>query len=156
MNIIDFQNSGTKDENLPVNDEFEHSLADEDALLSTRATPDQVRYFLTHLLINKRDLPLDHVRRAVARWRIGTGLELRSYSPAMYLDIFGREDGWVIYQEVRLLMLDKKRDLVQRYIVRVYFPSLSLDSELTHNRHRYRGFVYLGNHHADCRLRLQR
>jgi len=120
MNTTSFQKNGTSDENLPLYDEFEYSPTNEDALPSSRATPDQVRSFLTQLLINKRDLPLDHVRRAVARWRIGTGLELRSYSPAMYLDIFGREDGWVIYREVRLLILEKERTFVQRYIVREY------------------------------------
>ena len=110
MDTRGFRKNGTSDED---------SSADEDALPSTRATPDQVRSFLTHILVNKRDLPLDHVRHTVARWRVGTGLELRNYSPAMYLDIFGREDGWVIYREVRLLMLDKERNFVQKYCARV-------------------------------------
>lgn len=119
MNTTGFQKNGTSDENLPLYDELDYSPADEDALPSTLAAPDQVRSFLTHLLVNKRDLPLDHVRRTVAQWRIGTGLELRSYSPAMYLDIFGREDGWLIYREVRLLILDKERSFFQKYIVRM-------------------------------------
>lgn len=119
MNTTGFHKIGTSDENLPLYDELEYSPADEVALPSTRATPDQVRSFLTHLLVYKRDLPLDHVRRTVAHWRIGTGLELRSYSPAMYLDIFGRENGWVIYREVRLLILNTERSFTQKYILRM-------------------------------------
>lgn len=119
MDTINLQKSAMRDENLSLYEEFEYSPTDENALPSAQATPDQVRYFLTQLLVNKRGLPLDYVRRLVARWKIGTGLELRSYSPAMFLDIFGREDGWVIYREITLLLLDKERTFAQKYVVRV-------------------------------------
>jgi hypothetical protein len=66
------------------------------------ASPEQIRTYLTCLLTTKRKLPEDYVRPVVANWKIGSGQELRSYSPAMYLRIFGHEDGWIIYREVML------------------------------------------------------
>lgn len=117
MDPTDSERNAAGDEHLPLYEEFEHSTADNHTLPGVRATPDEVRHYLVHLLTSKRDLPLDHVRRVVARWRIGTGIELRSYSPAMYLDIFGREDGWVIYREVRLAVLEQ-RSFAQKHITR--------------------------------------
>jgi hypothetical protein len=69
------------------------------------ASPEQIRAYLTHLLTTKRKLPEDYVRPVVANWKLGSGQELRSYSPAMYLRIFGHEDGWIIYREVMLAQL---------------------------------------------------
>jgi hypothetical protein len=72
---------------------------------SPEASPEQIRTYLSHLLITKRKLPEDYVRPIVANWKLGSGQELRSYSPAMYLRIFGHEDGWIIYREVELAKL---------------------------------------------------
>ena len=69
------------------------------------ATADQIRDFIVHLLTSKRGLALDHARRITSKWAIGNGKELRSYPPSMYLDIFGREDGWVVYKEIKLCIL---------------------------------------------------
>lgn len=124
---MDTTNSGkisTSDEHLPLYGEFECFAANDDGLPGVHATPDEVRRYLMHLLTSKRDLPLDHVRRVVTRWRIGSGLELRSYSPAMYLDIFGREDGWVIYTEVRLAIMEQ-RSFAQKYIIRMFAPRIT-------------------------------
>jgi hypothetical protein len=58
-----------RDENLSLCEEFEYSPTDENALPSAQATLDQVRCFLTQLLVNKRGLALDHVRRvSVQGW----------------------------------------------------------------------------------------
>jgi hypothetical protein len=66
------------------------------------ASPEQIRTYLTHLLVTKRKLSDGYVSSVVANWKLGSGQELRSYSPAMYLRIFGHEDGWIIYREVML------------------------------------------------------
>lgn len=94
--------SSAAEENLPLYEEFHHTDADWTTPPSKKASPDEVRDFITRLLIHQRGLPQDYVRRAVAKWTIGSGQELHSYTPSMYLDIFGREDGWVIYREVKL------------------------------------------------------
>lgn len=60
------------------------------------ASPEQIRTYLSHLLTTKRRLPEEYVLPVVANWKLGSGQELRSYSPAMYLRIFGHEDGWII------------------------------------------------------------
>jgi hypothetical protein len=65
------------------------------------AKPDKVRNFISHLL-EKRGVPEEHLQKVVRLWTSGSGQEMRSYDPAMYLDIFGCQDGWVIYREVRL------------------------------------------------------
>jgi hypothetical protein len=96
------RDGSSAEENLPLYEEFQHTEANTDIPPSKKATPDEVRDFITRLLINQRGLPQDYVRRAAAKWTIGSGQELRSYSPSMYLDIFGREDGWIIFREVKL------------------------------------------------------
>lgn len=66
------------------------------------ATPDKVRDYLVQLLVAKRSLATDHAQCIADRWTIGTGKELRSYTPDMYFEVFGREDGWHEYKEVKL------------------------------------------------------
>lgn len=90
------------EENLPLYEEFQVSEPQADALPPPSATSDEVRDYLASLLKNKHKLDDDHVRRVVSRWTIGTGRELRSYTPQMYLSIFGREDGWVLYSDIKL------------------------------------------------------
>jgi hypothetical protein len=92
----------SSEKDLPFNENSQSTEAPNDVPPAVNATPDEVRDFITRLLINRRGLPQDHVRRAVAKWTVGSGRELRSYTPSMYLDIFGREDGWIIYREVKL------------------------------------------------------
>jgi hypothetical protein len=84
--------------NLHAPQQVQHPMP---VLPDVRAKPDQVRDFISHLLI-KRAVPEEHVRKVVRRWSMGSGREMRSYDPAMYLDIFGCEDGWIVYREVRL------------------------------------------------------
>lgn len=111
------------EEHLPLYEEFQHTEGQGSTLPNKQATPDEVRQFLAHLLLDKRNLPLDHVRRTVAKWNVGSGHELRSYSPSMYLDIFGREDGWVIYREVRLAIEHESRtkgSFAKRYAARTF------------------------------------
>jgi hypothetical protein len=99
---------------LPTYEQFQTSDADAATLETppeTTATPDQIRDFIVHLLTIKRGLALDHARRIASKWTIGNGKELRNYPPSMYLDIFGREDGWVVYKEVKLcIVLHEKSD----------------------------------------------
>jgi hypothetical protein len=87
-----------------LNSNSQNTETPNDVPPAVNATPEEVRDFITRLLINRRGLPQDHVRCAVAKWTVGSGRELRSYTPSMYLDIFGREDGWIIYREVKLCM----------------------------------------------------
>lgn len=90
---------------MPLYEEFqEEDAASADILPEAKATPDQVREFIGNLLVTKRNWPVEYARRAAAKWTIGSGIELRSYTPSMYLDIFWREDGWIIYREVHLVI----------------------------------------------------
>ena len=72
-----------------------------------KATPDEVRDFIVQAM-QARGLGIDHARRVGAKWTLGTGRELRQYPVAMYRDIFGPEDGWVVYKEVRVLFYKKE------------------------------------------------
>jgi hypothetical protein len=96
------------EEGLPLYQGFQHLEEAEEVPPTKKASPDEVRQFLARLLTSQRGLPEDHIRRAVAKWTVGSGQELRSYSPAMYLDIFGLEDGWIIYSEVKLCIYKEK------------------------------------------------
>jgi hypothetical protein len=78
---------GLSEKDLPTNTR-DKNIDSNDVLPSVNATPKEVRDFMTRLLANRRGLLQDHVRRAVAKWIVGTEQELRSYSPSMYLDLF--------------------------------------------------------------------
>jgi hypothetical protein len=67
-----------------------------------------VRHFLVRLLTSQRGIPQDQVRAVVGKWTVGIGQELRIYSAAMYLELFGLEDGWVIYHQVKLYVHREK------------------------------------------------
>ncbi|KAF1344272.1 hypothetical protein BDV97DRAFT_403213 [Delphinella strobiligena] len=71
-------------ERLPLYSEPHHTSPGEPQQPQDRATPDEVRDFL------------------------GTGRELASYSPIMYCDVFGFEDGWIVYKEVKLFIANEK------------------------------------------------
>lgn len=90
------------DENLPLYEEFQHSEGVSDVVPPKKASPMEVSDFLTHLLIDSRGISTDSARRVAAKWTKGTGQELRSFPPAMYFEIFGKEDGWIVYREVHL------------------------------------------------------
>jgi hypothetical protein len=79
----------------------------------------EIREYLARLLADKRGLQEDEASRVVAGWKIGSGQELRQYGAAMYLDIFGREHGWVLYREVKL-SVRRERRLLTRYPLRKF------------------------------------
>lgn len=110
------------EESLPLYSNLDYEEANTPLTLpEAAATPDVVREFLVQLLVSQRKLPLDHARRIAARWTMGSGRELWIYSPAMYNTIFGAEDGWVLYKDVRVLYSNTecaKRGIVRRYIAR--------------------------------------
>lgn len=95
------------------------------------ATPDEVREFLVHLMQVRGSLGLDHARRIAARWTVGTGQELRSYPVAMYRDLFGAEDGWAVFKQVRTLCYTREHDdqIKKRWIVGKYCAALEIDLE---------------------------
>lgn len=110
-----------EEEQLPLYEQHEQSQGDKHhqvALPEKEAMPEQVREFLEQLLVNERGLAIDHSQRIAARWTIGKGNEVRSYPPAMYLETFGREDGWIVYREVKLCIYreehQKKKDLAKK------------------------------------------
>ena len=95
----------TYEQSQPTNAESESPLSPPEKT----AFPAEIQAFLAHLLVTKRGLTSDHASRIGSKWTIGNGKELRSYKPAMYFDIFGREDGWVVYKEAKLcIALDEK------------------------------------------------
>ena len=90
----------------------------------------EVSDFLVHLLTNSRDMSTDGARRVAALWTKGTGQELRSFPPAMYFEIFGKEDGWIVYREVHLaLHREKRKELWYTYSHRGYSPMWSMRGE---------------------------
>lgn len=125
-NPIDIMNH--QDKKIPYSssgDKGNHSTSDlqyaklEDPPLPPRnASPEQVRDYINQLLTTKRNLPNDELASIAARWTVGSGQELRSYSPSMYFQVFGYEDGWIVFHEVKLALYredDKQKTNFQRY-----------------------------------------
>jgi len=96
------------EEGLPLYAELQYTEALPDLLPRAKASPMEVSDFLAYLLTNSRDMSTEGARRLAALWTKGTGQELRSYSPAMYFEIFGKEDGWIVYREVHLALHREK------------------------------------------------
>ncbi|KAI7546722.1 hypothetical protein KC331_g5448 [Hortaea werneckii] len=114
------------EEHLPLYGGFEHEQVDQNTLPASKASPDEVRQFIMHILVSRRQLPTDHVRRVAARWTVGSGLELRTYSPSMYLELFGSEDGWILYKEVKLMMhAESRKKPINRYGPDIFLAVLS-------------------------------
>jgi len=100
---------GSLDENLPLYEEFQYSDQHNDnALPSAKASPAEVVDFLVHLLVSTDSMSVDQARRVASKWTKGTGQELRSYPPAMFFELFGNEDGWITYREVRMAIHNEK------------------------------------------------
>lgn len=96
------------EEGLPLYAELQYTESQSDVVPHAKASPMGVSEFLIHLLTDSRDMSTDGARRLAALWTKGTGQELRSYSPAMYFEIFGTEDGWIVYREVHLAIHREK------------------------------------------------
>jgi hypothetical protein len=77
------------------------------AVPDAAAPPSEVREFISHLL-QEREIPQTDIQNITPKWKIGSGREMRGYDPAMYLEIFGAEYGWIIYREVKLRIHEEK------------------------------------------------
>lgn len=87
------------EEHLPVYHRSEQ--ADPNTLPASQASPEEVRQFIISVLVSRRQLPIDYAQCVAARWNIGCGLELRTYPASMYSELFGSEDGWILYKEIK-------------------------------------------------------
>lgn len=92
---------------------LEELLTHPPTLPGTHATPDDIRDFLTYLLVHKRAFPQELARQIAERWTVGSGLELRQYSPSLFFELFGSELGWVLYREVQVWLWREKRFVVK-------------------------------------------
>jgi hypothetical protein len=88
------------DESIPLYKNSQPARVDK--IPAPDATSAEVRDYLTSVLKAQHGLSDNHAQRLVDRWTVGRGHELRSYTAQMYLDIFGRDIGWVLYRDIRL------------------------------------------------------
>lgn len=93
------------EESLPL-----YSEVAPDTVPEPDATPDAVREFFKTLLVTKRQESPENAEAVANLWTRGSGQELKSYPPAMYLKIFGNEDGWFLYRETQLMRRRKKHE----------------------------------------------
>jgi hypothetical protein len=131
--------SSDEDHLLPTYEQFQSTSSKaSDALPDETATPDQIRDFLVQLLTTKRGISVEHAQSIASKWTISGGKELRSYPPLMYTDIFGREDGYIVYREVKTLVYQREIDEKKQKKVSVQdgesLPSHSIPSH--HSIHR--------------------
>jgi len=106
------RSSGDEEQLLPPTyEQFQTTPSNVSAALpEDTATPDQIRDFLVQLLTTKREISVDHARRIASKWTISSGKELRTFPPLMYMEIFGREDGYIVYREVKTLVHQREID----------------------------------------------
>ena len=74
------------------------------------ATPEQVRAFLVQLLTTKRGLPEAQARRIANKWTTSSGKDLLTYGPSWYTYFFGRENGCIVFKEVKTLVYQQELD----------------------------------------------
>lgn len=114
-----------------------------------RAPPAEIRTFFTTLLTTHDASLADDSSKCeaiVSAWKIGRGAEMRQYGPAMYLDMFGREYGWIMYREVKLGVRGERFWVVRRplcelsFFFDIPFPFLSFPfhSHSIPPEHRFR------------------
>jgi hypothetical protein len=88
-----------------------------------KATPEELRAFFATLLTENDPSLADDASKTetiVSPWRIGGGVEMRQYGPAMYLEMFGREYGWILYREVRLCIRNESNILLRRPLCKFF------------------------------------
>ena len=100
---------------LPAYEQFPFTSSQaSNTLPEETATPEQICDFLVQLLTTKRGISTEHASRIASKWTISSGKELRSFPPAMFTEIFGREDGYIVYREVKTLVyqleIDEKKE----------------------------------------------
>jgi len=102
MSTNSFENHGDREEKASIYALSQPIIPEPDAL------PNDIREFLTEVLSVSRGLSREHASAIADKWRLGTGRELRDYPPKMYLEIFGPEEGWCVYREVKTRLLSQK------------------------------------------------
>ncbi|GAB7364560.1 hypothetical protein MBLNU230_g5367t1 [Neophaeotheca triangularis] len=111
-NTDDEDPSSETDENQPLyteSDTLPREPYGSTQIPDNEATPQQVREFITQLLVTKRSLPIDHARRIAARWTIGNGHEMGAWPVKRYAEIFGDEDGRIVYKDVQVILYNAGR-----------------------------------------------
>ncbi|GAB7358625.1 hypothetical protein MBLNU230_g3855t1 [Neophaeotheca triangularis] len=96
------------------------------AIPDKQATPQQVRTFIAQLLVAKRSLDVDHARSIAARWTIGNGHEMDAWSVKRYAEIFGDEDGRIVYKDVKVILHNAGRGRRKTEAVCALVGSLSV------------------------------
>lgn len=114
----------TNNESLPLYTNLTITSPIELTAPSDKATADEVRSFLTQLLIQNRALHPDHARRIASKWNLGTGRELISYTPTLYAEIFGLEDAWMVYKEAKVFILTQQTGGKPKIECELYAPML--------------------------------
>jgi hypothetical protein len=74
-------------------------------LLTLRSAPEHDKQFADDA---------DKCEAIVSAWKIGGGVEMKQYGPAMYLEMFGREYGWILYRETRMSIHNESNVLLRR------------------------------------------
>jgi hypothetical protein len=98
-------------ERLPLYENFQPAPLGSFVLFELpEATPEEVRRFLAQLLIENRGLSVDDAGSIASKWARGSGKDLVGYPPRMFFDIFGQEDGYMVYKETHLLHRQKLRE----------------------------------------------
>lgn len=101
-------------ESLPLNTSYSPTPT----LPPVSATAPEIRPYLTHLLTSTLSLAPSHAASIASHWTLGSGRELRDYDAAAFMGVFGgREEGWILYREVRL-QVEADKGVMRRWGMR--------------------------------------
>ncbi|KAH9844477.1 hypothetical protein Tdes44962_MAKER01511 [Teratosphaeria destructans] len=96
------QEDATVDETLPLHSECVVNGDSSTVFLEKDASADDIREYLSQILVSKYRVGIDEARRVALKWGAGTVRELKQYPPHMFLELFGPENGWLLYKQVKM------------------------------------------------------
>lgn len=63
-------------------------------------SPALVQSYLTNLLTSAHSIAPSEAQAISSKWQVGTGLDLYTLPSEAFVDIFGAQAGWVLFEEV--------------------------------------------------------
>ncbi|KAK4635957.1 hypothetical protein CLAFUW4_00200 [Fulvia fulva] len=73
------------------------------ALPAEEASAPEVRRYITEVLTINHELDVHDAQNIASKWTIGSGRDLRKFTPCIYRDIFGSATAWILYREVKVV-----------------------------------------------------
>ncbi|KAF7191119.1 hypothetical protein HII31_07479 [Pseudocercospora fuligena] len=118
------------------------------------AIPEEVQRYVSRMLSSKNGITVAEADEIAAKWKLGTGRDLRQYPAYLHVQILGDEAGWAVFKEVKIqstLEKESKQDLFKgrfRPVIGIFLTTvitlMLLTLTPTRNYEALEGKFYLG------------